>query len=75
MIFLVSFHMDFFSESGTQSDHLIWKYIYFLSLQVCSISSKVHTTRCKARAIGIHGSTQLVFLDTPGLVNSDELHR
>ncbi|KAJ4437053.1 hypothetical protein ANN_17188, partial [Periplaneta americana] len=47
----------------------------FLFLQVCSISSKVHTTRCKARAIAVDGNTQLVFLDTPGLVNSDESHR
>lgn len=43
--------------------------------KVCSISSKVHTTRCKARAIGIEGNTQLVFLDTPGLVNVDESRR
>lgn len=43
--------------------------------KVCSISSKVHTTRCKARAIGIEGNTQLVFLDTPGLVTADESHR
>ncbi|XP_069689113.1 GTPase Era, mitochondrial [Periplaneta americana] len=43
--------------------------------RVCSISSKVHTTRCKARAIAVDGNTQLVFLDTPGLVNSDESHR
>lgn len=43
--------------------------------KVCSISRKVHTTRCNARAIGIEGNTQLVFLDTPGLVNSDESHR
>ncbi|KAJ9587671.1 hypothetical protein L9F63_018887 [Diploptera punctata] len=43
--------------------------------RVCSISSKVHTTRCKARAIAIHGNTQLVFLDTPGLVTSCESQR
>ncbi|XP_023704282.1 LOW QUALITY PROTEIN: GTPase Era, mitochondrial [Cryptotermes secundus] len=43
--------------------------------KVCSISRKVHTTRCNARAIGIEGNTQLVFLDTPGLVNADESHR
>jgi len=50
-------------------------FFFLFFLQVCSISSKVHTTRCKARAIGIEGNTQLVFLDTPGLVNVDESRR
>ncbi|XP_066988688.1 GTPase Era, mitochondrial [Macrobrachium rosenbergii] len=43
--------------------------------RVCSVSSKVHTTRINARAILNHGSTQLVFLDTPGLVTHDEVSR
>ncbi|XP_075220669.1 GTPase Era, mitochondrial [Lycorma delicatula] len=40
--------------------------------QIFAISRKVHTTRCRARAIYIRGSTQLVFLDTPGLVTGSE---
>ncbi|XP_068217503.1 GTPase Era, mitochondrial [Palaemon carinicauda] len=43
--------------------------------RVCSVSSKVHTTRMNARAILNHGSKQLVFLDTPGIVTLDEVSR
>ncbi|KAL1140693.1 hypothetical protein AAG570_000623 [Ranatra chinensis] len=40
--------------------------------KVFAISKKVHTTRCRARAVGIESNTQLVFLDTPGLVSALE---
>lgn len=41
--------------------------------RVCSVSSKVHTTEVCAQAIHNIGSTQLVFLDTPGLVTQEEV--
>ncbi|KAG7162674.1 GTPase Era-like, partial [Homarus americanus] len=41
--------------------------------RVCSVSSKVHTTELCARAVRNIGSTQLVFLDTPGLVTPQEI--
>nr|CAD7454806.1 unnamed protein product [Timema tahoe] len=40
--------------------------------KACPISSKVHTTRCRARAISVKDNTQIVFLDTPGLVTEEE---
>nr|CAD7411785.1 unnamed protein product [Timema cristinae] len=40
--------------------------------KACPISSKVHTTRCRARAILVRDNTQIVFLDTPGLVTEEE---
>ena len=41
-------------------------------LQVFPVSSKVHTTRCRARAVMVVENTQLVFLDTPGVVSIEE---
>nr|XP_053656214.1 GTPase Era, mitochondrial-like [Cherax quadricarinatus] len=41
--------------------------------RVCSVSYKVHTTEVRARAVHNMGSTQLVFLDTPGLVTPKEI--
>ncbi|XP_065346362.1 GTPase Era, mitochondrial [Cloeon dipterum] len=43
--------------------------------RVCATSMKVHTTDRKARAIDNTGNTQLVFLDTPGLVTQAEIKR
>lgn len=43
--------------------------------KVCSSSQKVHTTQFNARAVYNAGSTQMVFLDTPGLVSPQEVAR
>ncbi|XP_076036483.1 GTPase Era, mitochondrial [Oratosquilla oratoria] len=40
--------------------------------RVCTVSKKVHTTQCGMRAVFSKGNTQIVFLDTPGLVNHAE---
>lgn len=42
---------------------------------LCPVSKKVHTTRCRARAVAIQEATQIIFLDTPGLVTSTEVQR
>lgn len=36
------------------------------------MSRKVHTTRCCARAVINVDKTQLIFLDTPGVVSAKE---
>ncbi|KAK9504703.1 hypothetical protein O3M35_010973 [Rhynocoris fuscipes] len=43
-----------------------------LQRKVFPISKKVHTTRCRAKAVYNEGKVQLVFLDTPGLVTVTE---
>ncbi|XP_059480897.1 GTPase Era, mitochondrial [Neocloeon triangulifer] len=43
--------------------------------RVCATSMKVHTTSRKTQAIDNTGDTQLVFLDTPGLVTNAELKK
>ncbi|XP_042858893.1 GTPase Era, mitochondrial-like [Penaeus japonicus] len=43
--------------------------------KVCSVSSKVHTTEVSARAVHNVESTQMVFLDTPGLVTPQEVSK
>ncbi|XP_043787786.1 GTPase Era, mitochondrial [Apis laboriosa] len=40
---------------------------------ICPTSSKVHTTMHKAEAIYTEGNTQIIFMDTPGLVMSKEI--
>ncbi|XP_024941796.1 GTPase Era, mitochondrial isoform X2 [Cephus cinctus] len=42
---------------------------------ICPTSKKVHTTRVKASAIYCEDDTQLVFMDTPGLVTKQEKNR
>ncbi|XP_030763186.1 GTPase Era, mitochondrial [Sitophilus oryzae] len=42
---------------------------------VCPSSSKAHTTRSKSMAIYTERDTQVVFLDTPGLVSEKEQNR
>ncbi|KAF4524259.1 hypothetical protein B566_EDAN008807 [Ephemera danica] len=46
-----------------------------LNRRVCSTSSKVHTTIKKSRATCLSDNTQLIFLDTPGLVTNLESKR
>jgi len=43
--------------------------------RVFAISKKVHTTKSRARAVCVEGNTQLVFLDTPGLVTHKEFKK
>ncbi|RZF34492.1 hypothetical protein LSTR_LSTR011734 [Laodelphax striatellus] len=42
---------------------------------VFAISSKAHTTRCRARGVCIEDKVQLIFLDTPGLVGGSETQK
>lgn len=42
---------------------------------VCPASSKVHTTQTKADAIYCEDDTQLIFMDTPGMVSANECKR
>ncbi|XP_067864617.1 GTPase Era, mitochondrial isoform X2 [Heptranchias perlo] len=39
-----------------------------LGRKVFPVSSKVHTTRCRAQGVITDGKTQIVLLDTPGLI-------
>ncbi|XP_056648126.1 GTPase Era, mitochondrial [Diorhabda sublineata] len=43
--------------------------------KVCATSLKVHTTRSKAKAIFTRDDTQIVFFDSPGLVNDREMKK
>lgn len=44
-------------------------YLSLYIFQVCPVSSKVHTTQTKADAIYCENDTQLIFIDTPGVVS------
>ncbi|KAF5269607.1 hypothetical protein FQR65_LT05946 [Abscondita terminalis] len=48
---------------------------HLIDRKVCPTSSKVHTTRTRASAIFTEDNTQIIFLDTPGLVTSRTLKR
>lgn len=56
---------------------LFVKFVYFIELflQICPYSCKVHITKSSARAVQSIGDTQLVFLDTPRLVDSKEIEK
>ncbi|PIK51642.1 putative GTPase Era, mitochondrial [Apostichopus japonicus] len=40
-----------------------------LKRRIFSVSRKVHTTRARATGVLTHGRNQIIFLDTPGIVN------
>ncbi|XP_071501890.1 GTPase Era, mitochondrial-like [Diadema antillarum] len=40
-----------------------------LGRRICAVSQKVHTTRTKALAVITHKKTQMVLLDTPGMIS------
>ncbi|KAH0560480.1 hypothetical protein KQX54_005121 [Cotesia glomerata] len=42
---------------------------------VCAASSKVQTTKKKSEAIYMNDNTQLIFIDTPGLVKSSDMKK
>lgn len=44
---------------------------HLMQWKICSVSKKVHTTRHNARAVLVDRDTQVVFLDTPGVVDLD----
>ncbi|KAG9485999.1 hypothetical protein GDO78_008867 [Eleutherodactylus coqui] len=46
-----------------------------LGRKLFPVSSKVHTTRCRAQGILTEGDTQMILLDTPGMVNSVRANR
>uniref|UniRef100_A0A8C5PMA6 GTPase Era, mitochondrial n=1 Tax=Leptobrachium leishanense TaxID=445787 RepID=A0A8C5PMA6_9ANUR len=46
-----------------------------LGRKVFPVSKKVHTTRCQAQGILTEGETQVVLLDTPGMVDKQKVRR
>ncbi|KAE8615151.1 hypothetical protein XENTR_v10008425 [Xenopus tropicalis] len=46
-----------------------------LGRKVFPVSKKVHTTRCQAQGVITEGETQLVLLDTPGMVTTSKVKR
>ncbi|OXU25633.1 hypothetical protein TSAR_016009 [Trichomalopsis sarcophagae] len=48
---------------------------HLIGRPVCATSSKIHTTRKKASAIFCLDDTQLVFIDTPGLVGRGDVKK
>ncbi|XP_059829663.1 GTPase Era, mitochondrial isoform X3 [Hypanus sabinus] len=46
-----------------------------LRRKVFPVSSKVHTTRCQAQGVITEGETQIVLLDTPGLISPMKMKR
>ncbi|OCT88765.1 GTPase Era, mitochondrial [Xenopus laevis] len=46
-----------------------------LGRKVFPVSKKVHTTRCQAQGVITEGETQLILLDTPGMVTASKVKR
>ncbi|KAG8439425.1 hypothetical protein GDO86_005583 [Hymenochirus boettgeri] len=46
-----------------------------LGRKIFPVSKKVHTTRCQAQCVITDGETQLILLDTPGMVNPSKVKR
>ncbi|XP_037036187.1 GTPase Era, mitochondrial [Bradysia coprophila] len=46
-----------------------------LNHRICAASTKVHTTRTSARAIGVRNNSQVILFDTPGLVTEQEMKK
>lgn len=46
-----------------------------LGKNVCDVSSKTHTTRFPIRTAFISEGTQIIFVDTPGVVTKKEFSR
>ncbi|XP_030078214.1 GTPase Era, mitochondrial isoform X2 [Microcaecilia unicolor] len=46
-----------------------------LGRKVFPVSKKVHTTRCQAQGVVTEGDTQLILLDTPGLISRLKMKR
>ncbi|XP_063306043.1 GTPase Era, mitochondrial [Pelobates fuscus] len=46
-----------------------------LGRKVFPVSKKVHTTRCQGQGVLTDGETQLILLDTPGMVNNTKVKR
>lgn len=44
-------------------------------MQVCAASSRVHTTRVQSKGVYTEDDTQLIFLDTPGLVTRHQFKK
>lgn len=45
------------------------------NFDVCPVSPRPHTTRHNQKAVYLDENTQLVFVDTPGLVNVKEIKK
>lgn len=43
--------------------------------RVCSVSKKIHTTKTNSKSAYIDGDVQMIFLDTPGLINKAEQNK
>lgn len=52
-----------------------WFNVRLCSQQICPTSSKVHTTRTFAKAIGVRNNSQIILFDTPGLVTEQQIKK
>jgi GTPase Era involved in 16S rRNA processing len=59
-----------FPRNGTSSKSY-YERAQLIGQEVCAVSSKHNTTRTNARAVLNSGDVQIVFLDTPGVVNME----